>query len=513
MATPVFSNRPKVCTKQLSLDETLTLPKFNAFIEGNPDTNTGNNFANACGDPNLGTTFYKNVVNQLIRCAGENIDINFVRDLFPIESAPTRMVDTKRWYNHYMCDTNMNIYFAAGSTATTAGGTFVAQILKQFHGGSGQYSLPAVGYSLWDKDAMIEYRVMAIDSTTPYAHKVTLQPTDETVVGSVKVNVPYLVTPARAVGGCSCKEVTNSLSTIGYSQEVRPLRVRRDWEICIDILRGYLDKIQYAVIYDLQGNPMDSFDVYEAQQARLGVQMALNIAAFWGTPTTNPSLIDNLDNTKIDEFYPGFYGLMPSLRYGGAVVYGFNPSEGFDMENDGEPLFLWQDSQKRTHKFLIMHGLAWKFGTNNRANKLVARTDVGSNIWEAYRRMGTLSNETYEQAMVKFGVKKYEYESFELDTKLIGAFSDARYAGSSYWSNIGICAPKHGVKQNGRDINPIEFYQIGKDGWTGAYEEFYVDGRKTESMCEKLMGYSAESMAMATHCPELWIILEPKIAA
>lgn len=510
MAIPVFSNKPKVCTRQLSLEEILTLDKFNVLTESSLENNSANNLGAACGDPNLGTTFVKNVIHQVIRCGGDNIDINFFRDLFP---AKPKMVDTKRWFNHYICDTNLNIYAAASAAGTVPGGPATFQVLKQFHGGSGNYSLPAVGYSIWDKDRMIEYRVTAVNTTTDFAHKVTVVPYDANVTVSIKVNTGYLVTPSRRVGGNSEKQVANSMSTIGYSQEVNPLRVRKDWELEIDLLRGYLDKIQYAVIYDIQGNEMDAWDVYEAQQARLGVQMSLNIASFIGTPTTNTTLISETNNALIDQFYTGFYGLLPSIKFGNGVVYPFRSSVGFDFENDGEPIFLWQDSQKRTSKFLVMHGLGWDFGTNNRSNKLVARTDVGKNIWEAYKRMGSMTGDTYEQEMVKLGISMYKYGSFELDFKRIGAFSDVRYAGSDYYSNLAIMMPKEGAKENGRPIDPVEFYQVGKSGWTGEYFESYVDNRKQTIMEESIQGYSAESLAMAVHCPDLWVLLDPIVDA
>lgn len=509
MATPVFSNKPKVCTKQLSLDSILTLEKFNVLTESSLENSSQNNFATACGDPNLATTFIKHIIHQVIRCGGENIDINFFRDLFPQKP---RMVNTKRWFNHYICDTNLNIYAAASVQGTTPGGPAIFQVLKQFHGGSGEYSLPAKGYSLWDKDSMIEYIITDVNTTTDFAHKVTVIPTDGNVTVNIKANTPYLVTPSRRVGGNSVKQITNSMSTIGYTQEVNPLRVRHDWELEIDLLRGYLDKIQYAVIYDVQGNAMDAWDVYEAQQARLGVQMSLNIASFIGTPTTNPTLITG-GGSVIDQFYTGFYGLLPSIKYGNGVVYPFRSSVGFDFENDGEPIFLWQDSQKRTSKFLVMHGLAWDFGTNNRQNKLVARTDVGKNVWEAYKRMGGMSGDGWETEVAKLGIGNYKYGSFELDFKRIGAFSDVRYAGSEYYSNLAIMMPKEGAKENGRPIDPIEFYQVGDKEWTGEYFESYVDNRYQTVAEESIQGYSAESLAFALHCPDLWVLLEPAIDA
>ena len=302
------------------------------------------------------------------------------------------------------------------------------------------------------------------------------------------------------------------MSTIGYSQQVNFLRVRKDWEVSIDLLRGYNDKIQYAVIYDIEGNPMDAWDVYEAQSAREGVRMGLNIAAFIGTPTTNPALLSGVGAT-IDPYYPGFYGLLPSIKYGNGVVYDYRSSEGFDFESDGEPIFLWQDSQKRTSKFLVTHGLGFSFGTNNRTTKMVARAQVGATIWEAYKRLGELTGDDKETEVAKLGIRSYMYEGFELDMKKWGAMSDARYAGSEYFSNLAIMIPQEGPMENGRPINPMEFYQQGQNGWTGDYYESFVDNRKQTEMCETLQGYSAQSMAYATHCPDLFALLNPVLDA
>ncbi len=507
--TPVYSNKPKFCTQQLSFNGILNLQKFNAMTQSDLENPGLNTFANACGDPNLGTTFRKNIIHQLIRCGGKSIDLNFMMDLFP---QGERMVDTKNFYNHYICDTNLNIYAAATVSASTPGGAVVFQILKQNHTSSGTTSYPNSGFSIWDKDNMIEYIVSNVDTTTPYAHKVTAYPTDQNVIGVIKANTPYLIMPSRRVGGNSCKEVTNTASTIGYSQKLNFLRIRRDWEVEIDVLRGYLDKIQYAVIYDKDGNPKDSWDVFEAQEAREGVRMALNIAAFIGTPTTNAALIAGGGAAVMDSTHTGFYGLLPSIKYGNGVVYDFRSSVGFDLESDGEPIFLWQDSQKRTSKFLVMHGLGFKFALNNRSNKLVARS--GTNLlWEGYKRIGSMSTDSWETEMAKLGIDAYKYEGFELDFKKIDAFSDVRYSGSDYYSNLAIMIPQQGPTENGRQISPIEFFQEGQNGWTGGYFESYVDNRYQTEACETIQGYSAQSLGMAIHCPDLMALLNPVIDA
>lgn len=511
MAIPIFSNRPRFQTKQLSLSETLDLPKFNAMTESSLENSSGNNIsaamAAACGDPNMGTTFRQNVYHQVINTSGSPIELNFFMATFGSEE---KMVDTKRFWNHYMGDTSLNLYFANTAVASAPGGNIVAQVLKQNHGSSGTLTFAAEGYSLWDKDNMIEYYVSSVDTSIPYANKVTLTPMQENVQGTILANTAYLVTPARRVGGESCQMVTNQMSTIGYSQEVNFLRLRRDWEVAIDLLRSYRDKIQYPVIYDINGNPMDSWDVYEAMQAREGLRIALNIACWIGSPTTNQSLISG-SGAVVDQDHTGFYGFLPSILYGGGVVYDFPQSVGFDFEADGEPLFLWQDSRKQTSHFFVKHGLAFDFSKNDRSNKLVANTQVGGTIWEAFKRMEEDSN--YSTAMAKMKIHSYRYNGFELDFSLWGSLSDYRFAGSDYFNNLAVMIPAEGARIGGRQINPIEFYQYGQNGWTGDYEEFYVDNRKQTEACETIQGYCAQSIAFAMHGPDLFILLNPVKAA
>lgn len=511
---PIFSNKPRFAEKQLSLNEILTLQKFNAMTESSLENSSANNitdeFAAACGDPNLGTTFRKNVVRQAIYTGGsKRIHLNWFREMF---GSQERMVDTKRFWNHYIRDTTFNMYAAATVTGTAAGGTLTFQVLKQNHGSSGTLNLAAKGYSLWDKDNQIEYIITDVDYTIPYANKVTIQPLDGSIVPSIKAGTPYFITLARRVGGDSEKDVTNQMSTIGFAREVNFLRFRRDWEVTItDLLAGYRDKIQFPVIYNQYGEPMDSWDVYEAMAAREGLQMAINQACWIGSPATNQALISGL-GAVIDQDHVGFYGLLPSIKYGGGIVYDYNPSVGFDLESDGEPIFLWQDSQKRTTKWMVLQGLQFDFNKNDRANKLVQRTGVGSTVWEAYKRLGTLSDD-YQMEMAKLGVSQYKYNSFDLDFVTVGAWSDERAGGSSYYSNLAILVPQDGATENGRPINPIEFYQYGQNQWTGDYFESYVDNRYQTVARESLQGYCAQSIAFTLHAPDLFILLNPVFSA
>jgi len=497
----LFTNEPQFCQKNLSTSEVLALPIIDMNLSASADPN---NLA-ACGDPNLGVLRVKNLIHQQIRCGGEPIDITFMEDMFPMGS-PT-MSTTKEWFNHYVCDPDFNVYIAANVTGASPGAETWVQLLKANHGQNGAFSLPQIGYSFFDKDNQVQYQITNLDTSVPYAHRFAVTPLDENVTVSLKANTAYLIGTARLVGGCNCTEVTNSLNSIGYSQAVHPLRVRRDWKLCIDLLTGYKDKFQFTIVYDIQGNPMDAWDVKEAQDMRLGIRAALNMSAFIGTPITNPNLISGTGAT-VDSNHTGFYGLIPTLRYGGGNVYDFRSDLGFDMEADAEPILLYQDSRKRTKRFLVMHGNMWRMNVVDRTNKLVARQMVGANIWEAYKRLGSLTESPYETEIVKLGIDGYKYNGFALDFKKMDSWSDYRYIGSDYFNNLAIFMPQDGISENGRPLNPVEFYTYGNGQWTGNYEEHYIDYRVVDG-CNNIGGWAAQSLAMAIHCPNQWILANP----
>lgn len=467
-----------------------------------------NNFGK-CGDPNLGTLMIKNLIHKNIRCGGAPIDVTFMEDMFPM-GEKTRS-ETKRWFNHYTCDPDFNIFIASAAAGSAPGQPVWATLLKANHGNGGVYSLPQVGFSLFDKDNQIQYQITDLDTSVPFAHRFQVTPVDASVTVNLRPNTGYLVGTARIVGGCNCPEITNSLSSIGYSQMGSPIRVRRDWKLCVDLLTGYQDKFQFAIIYDQQGNPMDAWNVKEMDDMRLGIRSTLNLLAFIGSPVTNTELISGT-GAVIDSNHTGFYGLLPTLKYGGGNVYDFRSDGGFDLEADAEPILLFQDSRKRTKKFTVMHGNKFRMSLTDRTNKMVARQMVGANMWEAYKRLGSLTETPYETEIVKLGIKGYDYNGFSLDFKKMDSWSDYRYFGSDYFNSLAIFMPQDGTSENGRPLNPIEFYSYGVGNWTGDYEEHYIDYRNING-CNDIGGWAAQSMGMAVHCPNQWIIANPVKAA
>lgn len=502
----LFSNAPLFCQKPTSTAEILSLPVFNALIQANPTTSS----LQYCSDPNMGTTMIKNVLHQVIRCGGEPIDFNFMETMFPNLGMTTpAVVGSKRWFNHYVCDPDYKVYASNSVTGTAPNAPVTFQLLRANHASGGQTSFPLPGYQWVDTDTQTWYTVTAVDTSVDYAHQVTVVPNEDGVIANIRANKAYVILPGREVGGCNCPVIGNEMNTIGYTQEIRPIRIRKDWQICVDLLTGYEDKVQYAVIYDLQGNPVDSWDALEAQVARQGLRMTLNALSFIGTPTTNAALINTGGAIGVDDNHTGFYGLIPTLKYGGGNRYHYPSDAGFDLASDGEAILLYQDSRKRTKNFMVMHGLKFRMNMIDRTNNLVARQNVGATMWDAYKRFGEYSDTNdYNTTVAKLGIDSYKYQGLNLDFKKMDSWSDYRFMGSDYFNGLAIFVPQGGVKENGREISPIEFNTYGQGQWTGQYEEHFIDYRNTNG-CNDIGGWVAESLAMTVHCPGQWIIAEP----
>lgn len=495
----LFSNKPFFCQQNISVADTLRLEHFDILKATDPVTGV----AARCGDPLLGTLMQKHIVHELIRCGGDDIDLNFMMDLYPATD-PT-MVSATTWYNRYMCDIDYNIYSANTATAAGPGLPVTFNLLKSNHAGSGQLSIASVGLQLVDKDNMIWYTIQAVDTTVNYGHGITVIPNDETVTATIKPNKQYLILPFRMVGGCACPVNTNSMSTLGYAQALHPVKVRRDWRICIDILKGYPDDIRYAVTFDSTGKAVDNWLLLQEIEMRRGIKMGLNMLAFIGSPTTNETLLSGVDAT-IDSVHTGFYGMVPTIKYGGGKVYPIRRDVGFDMEWDFEPIMLYNASRKLSKKYTALHGMKFRLDVNDRSNKMVLRNGLGISEYDAFRRKDL--GEDGNSDLQKLGITGYLYNGWELNFKEMQSWSDYRFVGSDRWNSTAIFMPTQGITENGKRIPPIEFYNYGNGQWTGAYEEHFVDERET-TRCEFLSGYATQALGMGLHCPDQWILIDP----
>jgi hypothetical protein len=491
----IFSPKPLLKSTQITtIKDAMNLPAFNALyaVEG------GDFSANNCTDKNLGTSWMKAVIHDAIRSGGKNIDYNFFFSLFGFTPIS---VDTTRIFNRYLTDLDHNIYVANHAKSAGAGASFTATVLRENHTGNGKNSYAAKGFTLVDKENNIWYSVEDVDTSVDYAHKMTLIPWDGTIVGELKANTKYLVLEPRAVSGNSTPLDTTSAIATGWAQEVNPIRVRKDWGVNVNMKRGYQDKIRFTLLWDKMGKQVEAWDAYEAQNCRDVINEFLNVYCFIGTPITNALLIDAAATVKIDAAHKGFYGLLPTLQYGGGNVIDFDPTEGFDLDGDLEPFILVQDTLKQTSRFLIRHGNAFQMGLDRRANRMVKYEGLGLCDWMAFQKNGG--------TLTKLQTTGYSYAGYVWDFSLWGALNDTRWIGTKKFDNMGIGLSLDGIvdAHTNQPINAMEFYQYGAQETSG-FEE-YVSDRREIDRTERLEGWAAQALMMAVHCPHKHLLFNP----
>lgn len=490
----LFESRPVYKPSVVSIKDALDLPAFNAMYQANALTTS----ANHCNDEVTKQMFMHNVVNNVIVCGGSKpVELDFFEKAFGVN---TRSVDTKEVWNIYDTEADYNIYFEAEAAGATPGAAFNATLLRANHAKGGKYSYPEAGFSILDKENNVWYSVELVNKNADYGHVVTLKP-QTNVIGSVKKYKKYLVFPARFVGGFSCPLPTNAMPTVGYMQKVNPFRLRRDWHVKIDLLRGYTDKLRWTIIFDKDGKEIDAWDAYEADKARQDLQLARNILGFFATPITNADLINGTNVTMVDDVHTGFYGYLPSVKNGGGNVLDYDPSMGYNLQSDLEPFILSQEALKQSTTYTIRHGKAFKARMIDSANRMVRINGLGANVFPAFQRNGG--------ALQKMEFDSYEYLGFKLIFQEWGALSDSRLLGGQYFENMAIATPIDGVKdRQGNTIPTIESFQYGMNGQTGDYYENMVDFRNT-TLCEELKGSVMQSVMMVTHCPHKHILFNP----
>lgn len=496
MSLSFVSRAPQFRTKIATVKDVLNLEAFNAMEEA--DSNSCS--ANSCNNAALGTSFIKNVVRQ-IKAGGKPIETNFFMDAF---GYTPRAVKSKTIYNRYMNDLDYNILAAAPATGASAGAKTWFTLLRAQHSGDGTKSYPATGYTLVDKDNNIIYQITDVDTTTDYAHRVEICPWDEDVTVSIKAGVKYFVSPARPVPGYSTKSPTNDIQTIGYVQELKPFRFRKDWRVTLDLMRGYENIFRFQVKFDYQGKPYDAWDAYEAVRSREALQLNMNAVSMFCSPITNPLLLSGLD-VVTDSVHTGYYGLIPTLQ-SSAQIIDFDPSVGFNLKSDLEPFILYQDSLKRCNRFSVKHGKAFKAGLIDSANQMIKNDGQTLYNFDMYKRLG-------EGAIEKYGIDSYNHKglNFMLNFMEWSALSDSRLIGSDKLNNMGIFIAEDGTVdlETGSPVAPIEFFQYGMTE-TGDYIESIINEWKIDGT-EAISGNHAQSICMAVHSPEMHLIANPII--
>lgn len=489
--TNIFSSKPRCGTKLFSVGDCLDkLKAFNAVYEAGKDTGSVNN----CNDDTKGTQWRKLVREGVVNCGGEPMELDFFET---IAGGKTEAVDAKSLYIRYNCDVDQNIYANGSATAPAAGQPVVFQVLKAQHSGGGKYSYPAEGYSIYIYEDRQWIYVTGKDVTTDYGHLVTAEPYQKNYQINIRANSKMLILPVRLVNGLSCPKPTTSMQTPGYTNKIQPFRIRKDYCIPIDLMRGYEDVMQFAIMFDEKGKEIDCWELYEKTQMRRDMKWGKNLLAFIGQKIDNPTLLGD----RVSADYSGFDGYLPTLQYGGGSIIDIDPSIGFDLDADFGALILKNDALKRTNEFVALHAKPFMMGLVRNANENF-KNNAGSCTFETFKRMGGGD-------IKKLGISSYEYLGYTIHFKEMSALSDSRGLGNYDFPHLAMLLPGNGLKDSkGREVPPIQFFMPEGCGENGMLEEKDRDMRVING-CETLEGYTAETVMMAIHCPNHHILVNP----
>lgn len=492
----LFQNKPQCGSKITTVKD--ALDKLNAFnalyavhqCDSNPEL---------CGNPDDTAMWRKLVYDGVINCAGEPMELDFFEKIF---GGKTEVIDAKKIYFRYNCDIDMNIYAQSNETAAGPGESLTFQLLKANHTGDGAYSYPVEGYSLYIYEDRQWVRVTEVDKTNPYAHMITVAPYKANYTVNIRKNKKMMVMPVNLVSGLSCPSPASSWQSIGYTQHVRPFRMRVDWEIPIDLLRGYEEVLQWGIMFDENGREVDCWEAYEKTQARRNMKWAKNLIFFMGQSIDNPTLLGQGTN-KVTVDYSGFEGYNSTLLYGGGTVIDIDPAIGFDWDADFEPIIIRNDALKRTTEFVVLHAKPfWLAMNRNAQNKF--KENSGACTFETFKRMG----ENMED-IKRMGVRSYEWANFSLHFKEVSALSDTRGIGNHDFPHGAWFIPGNGLRDSkGREVPAIQFLMPQGCGATGMLEEVDRDLRKIDG-CDKLAGYMAETLMSVVHCPNQHLFVNP----
>ncbi len=496
----VYSNSPRCGNQKYTTVSTVIdkLKAFNAMYALNDATNN----LSACDlNPDEQAQWRKGIRDGVINCGGEPVEIDFFEKIFGGKQTRTDSTDITIKYN---CRKDHNIFAESAATGGGPGAAATFTIMRSMYAGSGKWSNVAVGGNIYIYEDRQWVVVTAVDKTSDYAHTVTVVPESKNYTVNIRAKKKMMFNSTRKVQGYSSMAVASQWDTMGYFSRVQPFRLRRDWELPVDLIRPYQDILQFALMFDSNGNEVDTFELFETIRAREEFKFMKNLTFFMGQKRDNPLLLD----AQNDQKYNGFDGYMPTMRYGGGFIYPFDPTYGFDMDADLKTIILRQDALKKTNEFLLLAALPFRMALETRNEKMF-KDAPGGLSFETFKRMGK------DMAEIKrFGIDSYKYMGFTIHLKTVNALSDSYNIGNHTIPFTGMMVPGTGLRDSkGREVPAFEFFMPGGMPETGTYEEIFRDHRHLENGEEKLSGTIAETFQMAVHCPENHILLDPIYAA
>lgn len=504
-----------------TLEVMLDMPRFMAEMGLSLSAATS-----AFKTPAEADAFIKNIVYNDLYVGGRKSDINF---MYRLGGGGKTMVKTKELWNRYLTKRS-NVVFFTNTRQDVSGSGFVwGTLASSSHVGNGTLSQPFIGSQLKNKTTGQDFVVVDENKTTNWAHEICIAPLTAGSTAQIQANQAYFVSKSVYVGGVSTPTIQNDIPDVGWMQSFRFATRRKDWNVAIDTLSGWKDDLRFSLMPTSDGKLEWNWMLYQQIEARYQLRLDHSVDLLLSNPITNPSLINNNNSIpnpvfpripNIDSLRTGYYGLDPSIAYGGGLVFPYPKSTGFDFDRDGERIFARQNALMTTTEWLFIAGQMARYAMDRSATQLKAQTGVGALLSEIYKN-GTASSlqfmdegsdaqPTWQTDLSKWGINAYDYHGNCINIKTLNALSDVYNIGSDELSYRVYCMPMDGVKQmtSGAAKSSIEVIQYGDNGYTGDFEEHFIDNRTQTAATNTFQGWMQQSQGVMFHGMNLWMMLK-----
>lgn len=471
--------------------------------------------------------FIKNIVYNDLYVGGRPSDINFMSR---IAGGGVTRVKTKELWNRYLTKKSSVVFFTATRVDTTSAGYVWGTLSQNSHTANGTLSHPFLGCQLMNKATQEMFIVVNENKTTNWAHEICIAPQTAGSTATIQANQGYFVAGTAFVGGVTeVNSVANDIPNVGWMQSFRFATRGRPWSVAIDTLSGWKDDLRFSLMPTSDGRLVWSWLTYQQEEARYELRKDLSVDLLLSTPISNTSLINNNNSIanpifpnipNIDSLRTGYYGLEPSIANGGGLVFPYAKSTGIDFDRDLERVFARQNAIMQTTGWLFICGYGARLSMNRSAQKYITQQGAGALMQDIYRKgtektfeymdMGADSKPGWVTDLSKWSIGGYNYAGNEINLKTLNALSDVYNIGSDELSNRVYCMPLDGVKSmsTGASKSPIEIVQYGDNGYTGDFEEWFVDERKVIPMRNVLSGWVQQSQGVMFHGMNQWMMFK-----
>lgn len=494
----MLSREPRCGNKFVNVGNAISkLPAFQALYEYGKDGIV----PNCPYDENAQAAWRKSIRDGVINCQYLPVDLNFFEAAYG--GYTPKKIQSSDLYIKSMCEFDYNIISADSVQGVTPGGPATFTLAKSMHDSTGSYANIAEGGSIYIYEDRQWVIVDSVNDTTPFAHQATVVPKNPDYTVNIRKGKKMMFSPVNQVGGYSCSVPHSTWQTPGYIKKIAPAHFRKGWEQPIDLSRGYQDQLQWAIIFDHEGNQMDAWVPYEQQKAREELRYMRNLQCFIGERVTNPALIgpgQMLENSK----YQGFDGLLPTLRYGGGFVYDYDPTIGFSVDADWMNIIQRQDTLKKAKTFSGKYGFQFMAALVRNTQGMLKDVTGQINL-NSYKQYGAAMDQ-----LEKLEVKSYSFMNYRFDLTLFDALNDTRSIGNYDMPSLAIMMPNEGNRDSmGNPVAPMEFWMPEGMGEEMAYYESPIlDHRTMPDHCDKWSGYVEDFVMMSINCPQNLILIQ-----